>query len=220
MAFELHGVSSLDHAHAADARFSVPQRCGRTQGNSAIGDHNTQYNITPSLTIIRGKHTIQTGVQYELGLDNYYQTNIASGAFGFLGSWTASTGAPSTTNPATGGFAYADFLLGLAQNGPASFVNQTEGAAQVPAQTAGRQTYRAFYGDDTWHIMPKLTLNLGLRYELAGTWSERYNRLSFWDPTVTNATVTGCSGTAGSPCTGDALLVGTGSKSAATTICR
>jgi hypothetical protein len=190
--------------------FPFPNDVGRTQGNSAIGDHNTQYNITPSVTIIRGKHTIQAGVQYELGLDNYYQTNIASGAFGFLGSWTASTGLPSTTNPATGGFAYADFLLGLAQNGPASFVNQTEGAAQVPAQTAGRQTYRGFYGNDNWHVIPKLTLNLGLRYELAGTWSERYNRLSYWNPTATNATVTGCSGVAGSPCTGDAMLVGTG----------
>src|ERR1700728_2954290 len=190
--------------------FPFPNDVGRTQGNSAIGDHNTQYNITPSVTILRGKHNIQAGVQYELGLDNYYQTNIASGAFGFLGSWTASTGLPSTTNPATGGFAYADFLLGLAQNGPASFVNQTEGAAQVPAQTAGRQTYRGFYGNDNWHVIPKLTLNLGLRYELAGTWSERYNRLSYWNPTATNATVTGCSGVAGSPCTGDAMLVGTG----------
>src|SRR5439155_31119 len=57
---------------------------------------------------------------------------------------------------------------------------------------------------------PKLTLNLGLRYELQGTWSERFDRLTYFDPKVTNATVTGCSGTAGSPCLGDALLVKTG----------
>jgi hypothetical protein len=183
---------------------------GKSQGNSAIGDHNTQYNVSPSLTIIHGKHTIQTGIQYELGLDNYFQTNIASGAFGFLGSWTSSI---ADSSAATGGNAYADFLLGLAQNGPASFVNQTEGAAQVPAQTAGKQTYRAFYGDDTWHVMPKLTLNLGIRYELAGTWSERYNRLSYFNPTATNLAVTGCSGVAGSPCIGDANLVGTGINS-------
>ena len=62
---------------------------GKSQGNSAIGDHNTQYNITPALTIIRGKHTFQVGGQYELGLDNYFQTNIASGAFAFDGSWTS-----------------------------------------------------------------------------------------------------------------------------------
>ncbi len=187
--------------------FPFPNDIGKSQGNSAIGDHNTQYNISPSVTIIHGKHTFEAGVQYELGLDNYYQTNIASGAFGFSGAWTANLAANPAANT---GFAFADFLLGLAQPGPASFVNQTEGSAQVPAQTKGRQTYRAFYGADTWHVTPKLTLDFGLRYELQGPWSEGQNRLSYWDPTVTNATVTGCNGTAGSPCLGDALLVGNG----------
>jgi hypothetical protein len=186
--------------------FPFPGDIGKSQGNSAIGDHNTQYNISPSLTVIRGKHTFQFGGQYELGLDNYYQTNIASGAFGFLGSWTADN---ALTPSANTGAAFADFLLGLAQLGPASFVNQTEGAAQVPAQTAGRQTYRAFYAGDNWHVTPKLTLNAGLRYELQGPWSDRYNRLSYFNPTLVNATVTGCNGTMGSPCIGDASLVGT-----------
>jgi hypothetical protein len=193
--------------------FPFPNDVGRSQGNSAIGDHNTQYNISPSLTVIRGKHTFQFGGQYELGLDNYYQTNIASGAFAFSGAWTSNTGLPTQANPATGGFAFADFLLGLSQSGPATFANQTEGVAEVPAQTAGRQTYRAFYGNDTWHYNSKLTFNIGLRYELQGPWSERYNRLSYWDPTVTNASVTGCNGTPGSPCLGDALLVGNGPNS-------
>ena len=185
--------------------FPFPNDVGRSQGNSAIGDHNTQYNITPALTMIRGKHTLQMGAQYELGLDNYFQTNIASGAFAFSGSWTAL----NALTPGNGGFAFADFLLGLSQN-QGSFVNQNEGEAQVPAQTAGRQTYRAFYFNDNFHLTPKLTLNLGLRYELQGTWSERFDRLTYFDPKVTNATVTGCSGTAGSPCLGDALLVKTG----------
>jgi hypothetical protein len=186
--------------------FPFPNDVGKSQGNSAIGDHNTQYNISPSLTVIKGKHTFQAGVQYELGLDNYFQTNIASGAFGFSGAWTASIGGVNS-GAATGGFPFADFLLGLGQPGPASFVNQTEGAAQVPAQTAGRQTYRGFYGSDTWHVNQKWTLNLGLRYELQGPWSDRYNRLSYFNPTVVNQTVTGCNGTPGSPCLGDAQLV-------------
>jgi hypothetical protein len=182
---------------------------GKSQGNSAIGDHNTQYNITPALTMIRGKHTIQVGGQYELGLDNYFQTNIASGAFAFSGSWTRQ----NAVDPASGpGFAFADFLLGLSQN-QGSFVNQTEGVAQVPAQTAGKQAYRALYVNDNWRVTNKLTLNLGLRYELQGPWSERYNRLTYWDPNAANATVTGCNGTPGSPCLGDALLVNTGRNS-------
>jgi hypothetical protein len=191
--------------------FPYPGDVGRSQGNSAIGDHNTQYNISPQLTLIRGKHTIQAGGQYELGLDNYYQTNIASGAFGFGGVWTSSTGGSPNLVTCTQ-CAFADFLLGLSESS-GTFVNQTEGAAQVPALTAGKQTYRALYVDDTWHVRSKLTLNIGLRYELPGTWSERYNRLSYWDPNATNATVTGCSGVAGSACPGDAQLVGTGPNS-------
>ena len=187
--------------------FPFPNDVGKSQGNSAIGDHNTQYNITPALTLIRGKHTIQVGGQFEYGLDNYFQTNIASGAFAFGGNWTTSTGgAGLVTNP---NFAFADFLLGLSQN-QGSFVNQTEGVAQVPAQTKGLQVYRAFYGNDTWHLTTKLTVNYGLRYELQGPWSEAYGRMTYWDPLATNATVTGCSGTNGSACVGDAFLVGTG----------
>jgi hypothetical protein len=179
---------------------------GKSQGNSAIGDHNTQYNITPAFTLIRGKHTIQTGAQFEYGYDNYFQTNIASGAFAFGGNWTTSQGgAGFVTNP---NFAFADFLLGLSQN-QGSFVNQTEGVAQVPAQTKGLQVYRALYADDTWHVTPKLTINLGLRYELQGTWSDSFGRLSYWDPTATNSTASGCFGT-GTTCPGDAFLVGTG----------
>jgi outer membrane receptor protein involved in Fe transport len=144
--------------------------------------------------LIRGKHTIQTGARFEYGLDNYFQTNIASGAFGFGGNWTTEF---ATANPQTDpllntntNFAFADFLLGLSQN-EGSFMNQTEGVAQVPALTKGLQVYRALYVDDTWHVTPKFTLNLGLRYELQGTWSDAYNRLSYWDPTAVNATVTG-----------------------------
>jgi len=180
---------------------------GKSQGNSAIGDHNTQYNLTPALTMIRGKHTLQAGAQFEIGLDNYFQTNIASGAFAFGGNWT--TSAAGVSNPQ---FAFADFLLGLSQN-EGSFVNQTEGVAQVPAQTAGKQVYRALYFNDTWRLTNKLTLNLGLRYELQGTWSERFNRFTYWDPSATNATVKGCSRTAGSACPGDAFLVETGRNS-------
>jgi hypothetical protein len=184
--------------------FPFPNDVGKSQGNSAIGDHNTQYNVSPVFTLIRGKHTIQAGGQVEWGLDNYFQTNIASGAFAFGGNWT--TAAAGASNP---DFAFADFLLGLSQN-EGNFVNQTEGVAQVPAQTKGSQVYRALFADDTWHLTPKLTVNLGLRYELQGTWSDAYKRLSYWDPLATNSVATGCGGTAGTPCPGDAFLVGTG----------
>jgi hypothetical protein len=176
-----------------------------SQGQSFINDHNTQFNLSPQVTMIRGKHTIQWGGQLEEGFDNYVQTNIASGAFAFNGSWTSSTAGSG----AVGGKSFADFLMGLAQN-QATVFNHTEGAAQVPALAAGKETYRALFVNDTFHVNSKLTLNLGLRWEFQGTWSERFDRMSYWNPSVTNLTVKGCSGTAGSPCPGDVFLVKTG----------
>ena len=62
------------------------------------------------------------------------------------------------------------------------------------------------YLEDTFRASNKLTLNLGLRYELQGTWSERFNRLTYFNPTAVNATVSGCP----NGCIGDAAYVGTG----------
>ena len=176
-----------------------------SQGQSFINDHNTQFNLSPQVTMIRGKHTIQWGAQLEEGYDNYVQTNIASGAFAFNGSWTSSTAGAG----AVGGKSFADFLVGLPQN-QATVFNHTEGAAQVPMLSAGKETYRALFVNDTFHVTNKLTLNLGLRWEFQGSWSDRFDRLTYWNPNVTNGTVTGCSGTAGSSCPGDVFLVKNG----------
>jgi hypothetical protein len=185
--------------------FPEDRLIGCSQGQSFINDHNTQFNLSPQVTMIRGRHTIQWGGQLEEGYDNYIQTNIAGGAFFFNGSWTSSTAGAN----AVGGKSFADFLLGLAQNQVTVF-NQTEGAAQVPQLAAGKETYRALFVNDTFHVTSKLTLNLGLRWEFQGSWSERFDRLSYWNPKATNGTVTGCSGTAGSPCPGDVFLVKNG----------
>ena len=142
-----------------------------TQGQSFIQDRNTQYNLSPSLTLMLGRHRYHFGLQYEAGYDNYAQTNVASGAFDFCAS-----GQPCFT-----GFPFADFLLGYADNF-SNFENHFFAQAVVPAFTAGKQTYRAFYFSDTWHVTDKLTTSLGLRYELQGPWSERFNRLTYFDP--------------------------------------
>jgi hypothetical protein len=146
-----------------------------TQGQSFITDRNTQFNLTPSVTLVRSRHTIKLGLQLEIGRDNYAQTNVGSGAFSFCGA-----GASCFT-----GFSMADFLLGYADN-PSSIENHFFGQAVVPALVAGQQIYRGFYVDDTYKVTNKLTLNLGLRYELQGPWSERYNRQSYFDPTASS----------------------------------
>jgi len=142
-----------------------------TQGQSFIQDRDTQYNLSPGVTLMRGHHHYHFGAQYEVGYDNYAQTNVASGAFDFCASG----------QPCFSGFPFADFLLGYADNF-SNFENHFFAQAVVPAFTAGKQAYRALYANDTWHAVDRLTLNLGLRYELQIPWTERFNRLSYFDP--------------------------------------
>jgi hypothetical protein len=69
-------------------------------------------------------------------------------------------------------------------------------------------------------VTNKLTLNLGLRYDLQGPWSERFNRLSYFDPTAVNwlsnpAATAGLAGVPGLPgVRGDVFLVPTGGGNA------
>ncbi len=181
-----------------------------SQGQSSIADYDTTINFSPQGTIIRGRHTFVFGGQLEYTYDNYLQTNNGGGIISFNGSWTQSLARNATG--ATGGIDIADFLLGYGLGAGAAFGNQTTGDLVISQPVAGKETYRALYLADNWHATSKLTLNLGLRYELQGTWSERYNRLTYFNPGVTNSSVTGCNGTPGSACPGDLFLVGTGAN--------
>jgi hypothetical protein len=187
---------------------------GCSQGQSAIADYNTQFNLSPQVTMIRGHHTYVWGMQLEEGYDNYLQTNTGGGLISFAGSWTSAT--PGTVGAGNGngnGEDFADFLLGYGNGQGAAFGNQTSGSLVISGPISGKQTYRAFYFGDTWHLTSKLTLNVGARYELQGPWSERYNKMTYFNPAATNASVTGCSGAAGSACPGDLFLVKTGVNS-------
>jgi len=171
-----------------------------TQGQSFIQDRDTQYYLSPSLTLMRGRHRYRFGMQFETGYENYAQTNIASGAFDFC--------APSQA--CFTGFSFADFLMGYADNF-SNFENHFFAQAVVPAFTAGKQVYRAFYFNETWHASSALTVSLGLRYDLQGPWSERFNRLSYFDPhakSYLNQFLPGGS----SPLLGDVFLVPPGSR--------
>jgi hypothetical protein len=166
-------VPSIARTPPTPCIFNFADNIMCTQGQSFIQDRNTQLNFSPSITLLRGHHTLKLGAQLELGRDNYAQTNVASGSFAFCGS-----GLSCFT-----GFSFADFLLGYADN-PSSVENHFFGQAVVPALVAGQQFYRAFYADDTFRVTNKLTLNLGLRYDLQGPWTERFDRQSYFDPTA------------------------------------
>jgi hypothetical protein len=188
-----------------------------SQGQSAINDLNTQFNISPQITMIRGRHTFVWGGQLEEGYDNYLQTNTGGGLISFTGSWTSASvgtvGKGNIPGPNNNGEDFADFMLGYGNGQGSAFGNQTTGSLVISGPVSGKQTYRALYLGDNWRLTSKLTLNLGLRYELQGPWSERYDKMTYFNPTAVNTSVTGCSGTPGSPCPGDLFLVKTGVNS-------
>jgi hypothetical protein len=179
-----------------------------TQGQSFIQDRNTQFYVSPSLSMLRGHHQFHFGLQLEVGRDNYSQSNIASGAFDFCVSGQACfTSLPGVSGT---GLGFADFLLGYADNFN-NLENHFFAQAVVPSFTAGQQIYRALYFDDSWRATRKLTLNLGLRYDLQGPWSERFNRLSYFDPKATNY-LTQLLPAGSPPVLGDAFLVSPGNR--------
>jgi len=104
---------------------------------------------------------------------NYAQTYVPSGTFTFNPDLTAAN-AISTAGSGSG---LATFLLGYPSSGNVGNVNLV----------AGQQLYPAVFVNDDWHITPKLTLNVGLRWEHTGPWTERFDRESFFDPTRPNA---------------------------------
>jgi hypothetical protein len=56
------------------------------------------------------------------------------------------------------------------------------GSITTVAPIAAQKIYRALYAQDDIHLTRRLTLNVGMRWELDGPFSERFNRLSFFDP--------------------------------------
>jgi hypothetical protein len=140
---------------------------------SVILSRNDNYRAAGTLTHIAGKHTVKFGAEFLRILHNYTQTNVPTGTFAFNPDLTAAN-AISTSGSGAG---LATFLLGYPSSGNIS----------TPALVAGQQLYPAVFINDDWHITPKLTLNIGLRWEHSGPWTERFDRLSYFDPTRPNA---------------------------------
>ena len=74
-------------------------------------------------------------------------------------------------NPFSGGSGFASFLVGLSDFASINNLHNIDYHHQV----------YAFYAQDDWRVTPKLTLNLGLRYELFTTIKERHNELGTFD---------------------------------------
>lgn len=145
--------------------------CGGETG-SVIAGFDTDIELAPTFTTVRGHHTFNFGGEWRSARHNYGQTNNGTGGYNFTPQFTAA----DPVTGAGGGSAFASFLYGAVQSG----------SVQEPAFTASQQIYRALYFNDAWQASKRLTINAGLRWEVTGPWTERYNRISVFFPNATN----------------------------------
>ncbi len=137
------------------------------------------FQYVGNLTYTGGAHTIKTGFDVRRRHLTEYQTNRGNGRFNF---------APNITNNPTGntgGHAMAAFLLGAP-----SLIEQDYLLSWVGLRGT---EYSAYIGDD-WRVTQKLTLNLGMRYELDTPYSEVANRWANFDPRTATVLVAGRNG--------------------------
>ena len=160
-------------------RSSVPQL---GINNAPFIDHNEYY--TESNTWIHGSHTFKFGGDLRhqrFGTHN----DLSAGNYGFNASQTS---LPSTQgnfpNGTTLGDGFASFALGLLSG--ASIGNDN-------IQWFHRKE-SGFYATDTWKVTHKLTVNLGLRWDLEQMQHEEYNRETQFGPTVVNPSAGGLLG--------------------------
>ncbi len=126
------------------------------------------HQISASMTKSHGGHTIKSGIEFRHAWLDYAQPGYPQGHFGF-GQET--TRQDKNVGNSLQGNAFASFLLGWGNGGD----------YHIDPKVFNRARYWGFFVQDDWKITPKLTANLGLRYEFDVPRYELQNRFSYWD---------------------------------------
>ena len=134
-----------------------------TNANPQVFTDNT-YNYYDNLTWQKGRHYFSIGGQ----ATRYQQNYINAGNVGFLGQFSYNGIFSSNPNVPNGpGYGPADFVLGLIEN---------EQLASPTGFVGNRQWRLAGYFQDDFKFTPRLTLNLGIRYEYDQPWYEQNDK--------------------------------------------
>lgn len=140
--------------------------------NKSFGSQvNNTWQISDSVSYIRGRHALKTGMEARWLQTNGADFFLSQGAFSFNSLETGLPGAAASGN------AFASFLLGAVDRGEMNIL------AVVPGN---RYRYLAAFIQDDWKVTGKLTLNVGFRYEIYFPRTEAHNNMSGFDPTIPN----------------------------------
>jgi hypothetical protein len=127
------------------------------------------YTFSDTVSWNRGKHNWRFGGDYRRILQSFRSSRNAEGSFVFTG-FATSQYAPSSMQPLPNtGYDFADFLLGFPQ--------QTSLQYGATSYNFRGNSSDLFVQDD-WRILSKLSLNLGLRYEYVGPFTEAQDRIT------------------------------------------
>jgi hypothetical protein len=129
---------------------------------------HTLVSYSSALQWIKGAHSIKFGGEQRVFFNYFWQPDNPTGIFNF--SRDVTTSAPNNgLGDDNQGNPFATILLGYPHDASLHL---------VPA-VADKSKETAFFVQDDWKATPKLTLNIGLRYEWSTPYTERYNRLQF-----------------------------------------
>jgi hypothetical protein len=147
--------------------------CGSGSGasNSTGPNGRNTYTALDNLTWIKNRHNVTFGAQVQ-----WEETNIG-GYGGYSSTISLVTHGEDTAGPGNGS-TYASFLLGAIETDNVS--------TQTIQDVGGRYRPMALYIQDNWQVSPKLTLNLGIRYDYLQPYHEVHNRISFLDNAIIN----------------------------------
>ena len=132
---------------------------GPVQGNNANHETDNIFQYSSTISWVRGPHTFNTGADIRrIQLQNFSGFGTY-GTLNFNGAYTSADptkagGAPSVVN----GNAVADLLLG--------YPRSVSAPRPLSAPINLRGTEMGFFFQDDWRLTPRLTLNLGMRYEI------------------------------------------------------
>ena len=130
-------------------------------------EYSNVWDFIQNVAITKGSHALKFGAEYRPIKFPFFQVPYPHGEMNFSQNDSAYPSLTNSLNSSTGD-PVASYLLGAINGGQISTTNFISSEKQA----------WAFYAQDDWKVTPKLTLNLGLRYELFSPISERFARQS------------------------------------------
>ena len=135
-------------------------------------EKQNSFVLNENLTWVRGKHSLKVGAELRKEQFTIFQISAPRGDVIFAPDFTDNPALPfNPDGSTTGGVDFASFLLGIPDSA---------NLASLRSVDYHRNTF-AFYGQDDIRVNSRLTLNLGLRYELFRPVTEGRNELATFD---------------------------------------